>query len=137
MTSDARWSEIHGQHDERALVDPGAHRELLDAFGGHLGVVRSTGDAWRHWRDCEQELSRHRAKVAAAAREADYLRAAVAELTKLDPQPGEETDLAEVRASMMRAEKTLPKSMTRRMCCRARPRRCRNWRACSEGCSAR
>ncbi|MFA6153759.1 DNA repair protein RecN [Mesorhizobium sp.] len=97
--------EIHGQHDERALVDPGAHRELLDAFGGHLGVVRSTGEAWRHWRDCEQELSRHRAKVAAAAREADYLRAAVAELTKLDPQPGEETDLAEVRASMMRAEK--------------------------------
>lgn len=97
--------EIHGQHDERALVDPGAHREVLDAFGGHLGAVRSTGEAWRHWRGCEQELSRHRAKVAAAAREADYLRAAVAELTKLDPQPGEETDLAEVRASMMRAEK--------------------------------
>ncbi|UVK46083.1 DNA repair protein RecN [Mesorhizobium sp. AR07] len=97
--------EIHGQHDERALVDPGAHREVLDAFGGHLGVVRSTGEAWRQWRACEQELSRHRAKVAAAAREADYLRAAVAELTKLDPQPGEETDLAELRASMMRAEK--------------------------------
>ncbi|TPK97505.1 DNA repair protein RecN [Mesorhizobium sp. B2-4-12] len=97
--------EIHGQHDERALVDPGAHRDVLDAFGGHLGVVRSTGEAWRHWRAGEQELSRHRAKVAAAAREADYLRAAVAELTRLDPQPGEETELAELRAHMMRAEK--------------------------------
>ncbi|WP_137931918.1 DNA repair protein RecN [Mesorhizobium comanense] len=97
--------EIHGQHDERALVDPGAHRDVLDAFGGHLGAVRSTGEAWRHWRACEQELTRHRAKVAAAAREADYLRAAVAELTKLDPQPGEETELAELRANMMRAEK--------------------------------
>ncbi|TGQ69697.1 DNA repair protein RecN [Mesorhizobium sp. M00.F.Ca.ET.186.01.1.1] len=97
--------EIHGQHDERALVDPGAHRDVLDAFGGHLGAVRSTGEAWRHWRGCEQELSRHRAKVAAAAREADYLRAAVAELSKLDPQPGEETELAELRALMMRAEK--------------------------------
>ncbi|RWD78815.1 DNA repair protein RecN [Mesorhizobium sp.] len=97
--------EIHGQHDERALVDPGAHRELLDSFGGHLGAVRATGEAWRHWRACEQEFSRHRAKVEAAAREADYLRAAVAELTKLDPQPGEEADLAELRASMMRAEK--------------------------------
>ncbi|TPK67023.1 MULTISPECIES: DNA repair protein RecN [unclassified Mesorhizobium] len=97
--------EIHGQHDERALVDPGAHRDVLDAFGGHLGAVRSTGEAWRHWRACEQELSRHRAKVAAAAREADYLRAAVAELTKLDPQPGEETELADLRAHMMRAEK--------------------------------
>ncbi|CAH2407896.1 DNA repair protein RecN [Mesorhizobium ventifaucium] len=97
--------EIHGQHDERALVDPGAHRELLDSFGGHLGAVRATGEAWRYWRACEQELSRHRAKVEAAAREADYLRAAVAELTKLDPEPGEEADLAELRASMMRAEK--------------------------------
>ncbi|TJU97466.1 MAG: DNA repair protein RecN [Mesorhizobium sp.] len=97
--------EIHGQHDERALVDPGAHRDVLDAFGGHLGAVRSAGEAWRHWRACEQELTRHRAKVAAAAREADYLRAAVTELTRLDPQPGEETELAELRAHMMRAEK--------------------------------
>lgn len=97
--------EIHGQHDERALVDPGAHRELLDSFGGHLGAVRGAGEAWRYWRNCEQELSRHRAKVEAAAREADYLRASVAELAKLDPQPGEETELAELRARMMRAEK--------------------------------
>ncbi|MER8884446.1 DNA repair protein RecN [Mesorhizobium sp. M0816] len=97
--------EIHGQHDERALVDPGAHRELLDSFGGHLGAARATGEAWRHWRTCEQEFSRHRAKVEAASREADYLRAAVAELTRLDPQPGEETELAELRAAMMRAEK--------------------------------
>ncbi|RWM26016.1 DNA repair protein RecN [Mesorhizobium sp.] len=97
--------EIHGQHDERALVDPGAHRELLDSFGGHLGAVRGTSEAWRYWRNCEQELSRHRAKVEAAAREADYLRASVAELVKLDPQPGEETELAELRAQMMRAEK--------------------------------
>ena len=97
--------EIHGQHDERALVDPGAHRELLDSFGGHLGAVRGTGEAWRYWRNCEQELSRHRAKVEAAAREADYLRASVAELAKLDPQPGEETELAELRAQMMRVEK--------------------------------
>ena len=61
--------EIHGQHDERALVDAGAHRDLLDAFGGHLGEVRACGEAWRFWRGCEQELARHRAKVEASARE--------------------------------------------------------------------
>jgi len=98
--------ELHGQHDERALVDPAAHRELLDAFGGHLGEVAATAAAFRLWRSTEQELSRHRAKVEAAAREADYLRASVAELSKLDPQPGEEEELAERRARMMRAEKT-------------------------------
>ncbi|WP_163595198.1 hypothetical protein, partial [Klebsiella pneumoniae] len=37
--------EIHGQHDDRALVDPGAHRDLLDAFAGHLGIVRATSEA--------------------------------------------------------------------------------------------
>lgn len=97
--------EIHGQHDERALVDPAAHRDLLDAFGGHVGTARSVAEAWRLWRGAEQELSRHRARVEAAAREADYLRASVAELVRLDPQPGEETELAEQRAAMMRAEK--------------------------------
>jgi DNA repair protein RecN (Recombination protein N) len=97
--------EIHGQHDERALVDASAHRELLDSFGGHIGEACACGEAWRRWRDCEQELARHRARVEAAAREADYLRAAVAELSQLDPQPGEEMELAEIRTTMMRAEK--------------------------------
>ncbi|MDH6232483.1 DNA repair protein RecN (Recombination protein N) [Mesorhizobium soli] len=97
--------EIHGQHDDRALVDAGAHRDVLDSFGAHLGEVRACAEAWRRWRDSEQELSRHRARVEAAAREADYLRAAVAELSQLDPQPGEEAELAEVRTAMMRAEK--------------------------------
>lgn len=97
--------EIHGQHDERALVDPAAHRDLLDAFGGHVGAAQSTGRAWRAWREAEQTLARHRAKVEAAAREADFLRASVDELSTLDPQPGEESELAESRAAMMRAEK--------------------------------
>ncbi|MET0169801.1 MAG: DNA repair protein RecN [Aliihoeflea sp.] len=97
--------EIHGQHDDRALVDVTAHRDLLDAFGGHLGEARSVSRAYRHWRDLELQLQRHRAKVEAAAREADYLRASVDELGKLDPQPGEETYLAEQRADMMRSEK--------------------------------
>jgi DNA repair protein RecN (Recombination protein N) len=98
--------EIHGQHDERALVDPHAHRELLDAFGLHSADVSAVRDAWRRWRDAEQALLRHRAKVEAAAREADFLRASVEELSRLDPQPGEESELAEKRAAMMRAEKT-------------------------------
>lgn len=97
--------EIHGQHDDRALVDGDAHRDLLDAFGGHLGAARNVGKLWRLWREKEQALSRLRAKVEAAAREADYLRSCVDELSKIDPQPGEETDLAERRAAMMRAEK--------------------------------
>ncbi|MFN3548617.1 MAG: DNA repair protein RecN [Mesorhizobium sp.] len=97
--------EIHGQHDERALVDADAHRDVLDQFGGHGGELAATGRAFSAWRQAEQELARHRARVAAAAREADYLRASVEELRKLDPREGEETELAGIRAQMMKAEK--------------------------------
>ncbi len=97
--------EIHGQHDERALVDPATHRDLVDAFGGLQAQARSVRGAFRTWREAEVELDRHRARVAAAAREADYLRAAVRELTELAAEEGEEAALAEKRAVMMRAEK--------------------------------
>ncbi len=97
--------EIHGQHDERALVDADAHRDVLDQFGGHAADVATIRKAFGAWRQAEQELARHRARVEAAAREADYLRASVEELRKLDPRAGEETDLAGIRAQMMKAAK--------------------------------
>lgn len=97
--------EIHGQHDDRALVSPEAHRALLDAFGGLTGETDIVRTAYRAWREAEASLARHRARVEAAAREADYLRASVDELVKLDPQQGEEEELAGLRANMMRAEK--------------------------------
>jgi DNA repair protein RecN (Recombination protein N) len=50
-------------------------------------------------------LSDHRARVDETAREADYLRASHEELSSLAPEQGEEEDLAEKRAQMMRAEK--------------------------------
>ncbi|WP_078706738.1 DNA repair protein RecN [Consotaella salsifontis] len=97
--------EIHGQHDDRALVDSHVHRQLLDAFGGLSGEAQEVGAAYRRWREAEDELVRHRARVEAAAREADYLRASVDELSELAPIAGEEEELAESRQVMMRSEK--------------------------------
>jgi DNA repair protein RecN (Recombination protein N) len=97
--------EIHGQHDDRALVDAAAHLALLDAFGGHGVLAEETRAAHAAWRQCEADAEAQRHKVEDAAREAEYLRDAVAELRKLDPQPGEETDLAGRRSTMMAAEK--------------------------------
>jgi DNA repair protein RecN (Recombination protein N) len=97
--------EIHGQHDERALVDAASHRTILDSFGGHLGETASVGQAWRAWKATEQTLAKHRARVEAAEREGDYLRNAAKELSDLDPQLGEESELAAKRTAMMQAEK--------------------------------
>jgi len=97
--------EIHGQHDDRALVDPAAHRRLLDAYGGLDALAAEVAAAWTARREAEAAVGAHRAEVERAAREADWLRHAVAELDALAPQAGEETTLAARRTAMMQAEK--------------------------------
>ncbi|NNG72731.1 DNA repair protein RecN [Rhizobium laguerreae] len=97
--------EIHGQHDDRALVDTNAHRTLLDAFAGLTDEVSEVSRLYRLWRDSERTLKKHREKVESGAREADYLRSSVAELEKLSPQDGEEEELADRRQKMMKAER--------------------------------
>ncbi|MDR6900098.1 DNA repair protein RecN [Rhizobium miluonense] len=97
--------EIHGQHDDRALVDTDAHRILLDAFAGLADEAQEVGRLYKIWRDTDRTLRKHREQVERAAREADYLRASVEELGKLSPQDGEEDELAETRSRMMKAER--------------------------------
>jgi DNA repair protein RecN (Recombination protein N) len=97
--------EIHGQHDDRALVDPVTHRTILDAFGGLHAETRAVADAARRVREARSALNAHRARIEKAQKEADFLRHAVEELAKLKPEPGEEATLAERRLVMMGSEK--------------------------------
>ena len=97
--------EIHGQHDERALVDAATHRTLLDAYGLLDRDAQEVAQLWHERRARETELAAQRADVERAQREADWLRHAVAELSKLAPEPGEENALAERRTAMMQSEK--------------------------------
>ena len=97
--------EIHGQHDDRALVNPVAHRQLIDAYGGLTAEVSSVHAAFARLRSLKAEITRERDRVEKARADADYLRHAVAELTGLAALPGEELALAERRSSMMQAEK--------------------------------
>jgi len=97
--------EIHGQHDERALLDASTHRALVDAYGGHGALVEATRSACSALRRAASELEEERARVAAARAAADYARHAHEELTALEAQPGEEAALAERRQRMMQGEK--------------------------------
>jgi DNA repair protein RecN (Recombination protein N) len=97
--------EIHGQHDERALVDMATHRRLLDAFGGLEANAAEVARLWEARQARAAEVETHRAEVARAQREADFLRHAVEELKRLAPAPAEEAALAEKRTVMMQAEK--------------------------------
>jgi DNA repair protein RecN (Recombination protein N) len=97
--------EIHGQTDDRGLFDVATHRALLDAFGGHEALARDVAarfaalDAARR---TEAELKRLAAEAAA---DADYVKAAVDELSALAPEEGEEAALASERVLLMNASR--------------------------------
>lgn len=96
-----RLVELHGQHDDRGLLNPRGHRQLLDAFAGlDLIPVRM---AWAAQRQARDALAEAEAAIARARAEEDFLRHAVAELDKLAPQPGEEAELDARRRLMQGA----------------------------------
>jgi DNA repair protein RecN (Recombination protein N) len=97
--------EIHGQHDDRAFVDPATHRTMLDFHGGHRALAAATSTAADRLSAARRNLGELRRRAEKAAAEADYLDHAHAELTKLAPEPGEEARLAEIRTRMMQGEK--------------------------------
>jgi DNA repair protein RecN (Recombination protein N) len=101
----ARLVEIHGQHDDRALVRSDEHRRLLDAFGRLESDAGAVAARHRDFVELRAQAAELRAGIEAAEREADYLRAAEEELERLAPEPGEEEQLAERRHFLMRAEK--------------------------------
>jgi DNA repair protein RecN (Recombination protein N) len=95
--------EIHGQHDDRGLLNPKGHRDLLDAFGRLDTAAVAT--AWAEVAGLERELSEARADAESAARDRDWLAHAAAEIDALAPQPGEETALSEERSAMQAGAK--------------------------------
>ncbi len=90
--------EIHGQHDDRGLLNPKGHRALLDAFG--RVDISKVEAAWAEVTRIEGDLMRARAELAEAERNRDYLAHASGEIEALAPEAGEETRLAEERAMM-------------------------------------
>ncbi|WP_298166961.1 DNA repair protein RecN [Novosphingobium sp.] len=95
--------ELHGQHDDRGLVNARGHRALLDRYA--RADVSEVGAAWEKWRAAENALAAAQARLAAASAEQDLLIAHLAELTLLAPEAGEEAELAEQRASMQKGER--------------------------------
>ena len=90
--------EIHGQHDDRGLLNPKGHRALLDLFGKL--DASSAARTWAEVIRIETELGNARAEAAAAERDREWLEHASGEIEALAPEEGEETRLAEERAAM-------------------------------------
>ena len=97
--------EIHGQSDDRGLFDIATHRGLLDSFGGLEEQGRGIAALYAAWDAARQALSALKARAADAQRNAEFVRAAAAELSDFAPEAGEEERLAGERALMMNASR--------------------------------
>lgn len=95
--------ELHGQHDDRGLVNPRGHRALLDRFAG--ADVAAVASAWERWRASRDALADARDSIAQARADEDLLLAHLAELTAIAPEEGEELRLAGARSDMQKGEK--------------------------------
>ena len=97
---------VHGQSDQTRLKSAAAQREALDQFAGSDLEVLATqyAEVFASWKQVAVSLEQLRAESASRAREADAIRAAVEELTKLDPKPGEDTELAEQATKLTHLE---------------------------------
>ena len=97
--------ELHGQNDDRGLLNASGHRQLLDTFGDLEDDVARTRAAWRDLQGARAALAEAEAAAATLADEEEFLRHTVAELTTLGPQPGEDAALDAQRRMMQSAEK--------------------------------
>ncbi len=97
--------EIHGQHDDRALVDAATHRALLDAYGGLDAEAGTVRDAAASLSEAEGAVAAQKQMIAEAAAREDYARHVVEELAELAPEAGEEDALADRRQRLMQLEK--------------------------------
>ena len=102
--------EIHGQFANHTLLNQATHRTTLDTFAenniANYGVLLSrVHDTYLAYHDAEKRLAQLQDLLARSASEREYLEHNVAELRALNPQLGEEDELATKRANMMNAEK--------------------------------
>lgn len=97
--------ELHGQQDDRGLLNPRGHRQLLDSYAGAEEALASCRTVWRGLRMARKAHAEEVARLAEMAAEEDFLRHAVAELDKLAPEQGEEASLDTQRRRMQAAEK--------------------------------
>lgn len=97
-----RLVEVHGQADERGLLNARGHRDLLDSFGGLGGDVARVATAYAAWQTAESTLAAAGSALEASQRDREWLDHAVAELATLDAQVGEEDSLAAARTEMQK-----------------------------------
>ena len=97
---------VHGQSDQIRLKSAAAQREALDQFAGAplAAITDKYAETYTAWKIAANRLQVLTTESSSRAREADEIRAAVEELTKLDPKSGEDVELSELAERLTHLE---------------------------------
>src|SRR5688572_16394290 len=89
--------DLHGQHEHQVLLDPAAHLDLLDAFGGFEAERAGVAEAFARVQALTAERDRLAHELREKARREEYLQFQLAEIRRAAPRPGEDEELATSR----------------------------------------
>src|SRR5690606_23942730 len=97
---------VHGQAEQARLRTPSRQRLALDEFAGraHLALVDEHREAWSERASVQAELDALVGAATERAREAELLRLGLVEIERVDPQPGEDIELATLATRLANTE---------------------------------
>lgn len=97
--------EIHGQNEQRGLLNSSYHRQILDQFADVGAKVKSVSQRYHVWKEIENKIAEYESKKDKNQREIDYLKHIISELEEANIQESEEDVLIEKRKFLSSKEK--------------------------------
>ena len=98
--------EIHGQHDDRGLLNPQGHKALLDSHAGNLSEKKEVAKTYQKYHLAKDAYDAEIKRLERAHEDEEFDRHAYEELKKMNPEKDEEEKLALDRSLMMQGEKS-------------------------------
>lgn len=96
---------IHGQHENQALMSVDRHMKYLDIMGGYSDKLAAYGTLFKEYSEALRELKRSKVDDAEKARRADMLQYQINELESAELTVGETESLKKRRDIIENAEK--------------------------------
>jgi DNA repair protein RecN (Recombination protein N) len=96
---------IHGQHDNQALLSPEKHVYYLDKFAGTGAILEEYSGVYREVRNLESQLAGIQTDETMKERRIDLLKYQIDEIEAADLSPDEEDELRSRRLRIVNSEK--------------------------------
>jgi len=97
--------DVHGQHEHQALLKSGVARDLLDEFGGLMGLRRKTEESYRKFREKSRELEELRTSEKEREQQIDLYQFQIREINQANLSAEEEEVLEKEYKVLSNAEK--------------------------------